>query len=59
MSVDRMSKDGIEVAEYLRTRLHKGKIEGGGHFAFLSMRDRFLKEMVARVRPFAAKVESP
>ncbi len=28
-------------------------LEGGGHFAFLSMSDRFLAELVARVRPHA------
>jgi len=31
MSVDRMTQDGIEVAEYLRTRLHKDKIIAFGH----------------------------
>jgi len=28
-------------------------LEGGGHFAVWSMRDRFLQELVTRVRPFA------
>lgn len=31
MSVDRMAQDGIEVAEYLRTHLHKDKIIVLGH----------------------------
>lgn len=31
MSVDRMTKDGLDVAEYVRTRLHKDKIIVLGH----------------------------
>ncbi|MFZ3285889.1 MAG: alpha/beta hydrolase [Telluria sp.] len=34
-------------------------LEGGGHFAFLSLSDRFLKDLVARVRPYATKSTSP
>lgn len=30
-------------------------LEGGGHFAFLSMPDRFLKDLVNRVRPYAMR----
>lgn len=30
-------------------------LEGGGHFAFLSMADKFLEELVSRVRPMATK----
>jgi pimeloyl-ACP methyl ester carboxylesterase len=30
-------------------------LDGGGHFAFLSMSDRFLKELISRVRPFATR----
>ena len=30
-------------------------LEGGGHFAFLSMSDRFLKELVTLVRPHATR----
>lgn len=34
-------------------------LEGGGHFAFLSLSDRFLKDLVARVRPYAMESTSP
>jgi pimeloyl-ACP methyl ester carboxylesterase len=33
-------------------------LDGGGHFAFLSMSDRFLKELTSRVRPFAKRPAS-
>ena len=96
MSVDRMAEDGIEVAEFLQTHLHKDKIVllgfswGSllgvqmamrrpdlfdayvgtgqisdiphsqrigyvGHFAVWTLPDRFLQELVRRVRPLAMK----
>jgi len=31
-------------------------LKGGGHFAFLGMSERFLKELVTRVRPYATRL---
>jgi pimeloyl-ACP methyl ester carboxylesterase len=57
------AEDNVTLAapaeDYFKTIVapHKEMVllEGGGHFAFLSMSDRFLKELISRVRPFALK----
>lgn len=47
----------LPAEDYFKTIVapHKEMVllDGGGHFAFLSMSDRFLKELISRVRPFA------
>ena len=53
-SDDRLTQ-AAAAEEYFRTidAPHKEmvRLEGGGHFAFLSMADKFLEELVGRVRP--------
>ena len=61
ITIERMTQDGIELAEWLRKTLQKNKIIIVGHswgsilgvFMAKARPDLFVNELVARVRPLA------